>query len=479
MLAERLLRAAPRSIRARLLVGLVVPMVLFLAADAWANYRAAVQTAQLAYDRLLVTSAHAIADLIRLERGKLVIGLPHAALEIYDQSAGGTDEPENRGRMLYRVGFADGTYLAGDADLTPYTGRPASHPLYHSMIELYDTRQGTEPMRVAALLQPVESFDGARLVVVQVAESSQYRDALTRNILIDTLQRQAALLAVVLALLWTVATLALKPLNTLAQRLDERPAQDLAPLLLPHPPLEIRSLLGGFNGLLSRLAQAQQQQRRFVADASHQLRTPLTVLQLQADAGLRGDIAPLEALASVATTTQRATRLAEQLLSLTRAHQTTDGDPPEPCDLRELASEVAVELSPLIASRFLDFHFDCVPCSVTTHRWMVREVLANLLKNAIEFTPPHGSLGLQVQSSPVAAVTVWDTGPGLSPAMKEHVFTPFATDRPSSGAGLGLAICRDLAAASGATLDLANRAGEPPAGLQARLAFAPGASQAG
>jgi two-component system, OmpR family, sensor histidine kinase TctE len=465
-------KSGPLSIRARLLLWLSIPLVVFLAIDAWANYRAALGAAQLAYDRLLVTSAHAIADLIRLDRGKLVISLPHAALEIYgDPAAQGTDDPETRGRMHYRVGFVDGSYLAGDAELPAFTGRPRSHPVYRSMIELYDMRSGTEPMRAAALLQPVESFDGARLVVVQVAESARYRDVLGREILRDTMLRQAGLLAVVLALIWGVGTLTLKPLEALARRLEDRPAHDLAPLPFPAPPLELRPLIEGFNRLLARLALAQDQQRRFVADASHQLRTPLTVLQLQADAGLRGDITPMEALASVASTTQRATRLADQLLSLARA-QATHGEPVECFDLRELASEVAVELSPLVAARFLEFHFDCEPSEVTSYRWMVREVASNLLKNAIEFTPERGAVGMRTEGdNDAVTLVVWDTGPGLSPAMMELVFKPFATDRPSRGAGLGLAICHDLAAASGGSLALVNRPGPTGSGLEARLSF--------
>lgn len=466
------MKASGISIRTRLLMWLSFPLIIFLAIDAWANYRAALGAAQLAYDRLLVTSAHAIADLIRLERGKLVISLPHAALEIYgDPAALETDGQETHGRMHYRVGFVDGTYLAGDAELPVFTGRPVSHSVYHSMIELYDMRTGLEPMRGAALLQPVESFDGARLVVVQVAESARSRNALGRKILEDTLMRQAALLGVVLALIWLVGTLALKPLDLLARRLEKREASDLTPLPFDMPPAELKPLVDGFNGLLVRLSLAQDQQRRFVADASHQLRTPLTVLKLQADAGLRGDIAPMDALASVANTTQRATRLADQLLSLAKA-QATHGEKADTFDLRELASEVAVELSPLIAARFLDFHFECDPCELVSHRWMVREIMSNLLKNAIEFTPVRGSLGMRVEMQPAKTLLVWDTGPGLSPAMAELVFKPFATDRPSRGAGLGLAVCHDLALASGATLELKNRAVSGfESGLEARLTF--------
>lgn len=460
----------PSSIRARLLLWLCVPLVVFLSIDAWTNYRAATRTAQLAFDRLLVTSAHALADLIRLERGQLVIGLPHAALELYDHPMeAGQDEAQVRGRMLYRVGFIDGSYLGGDKELGAFTGRPASHPIYRSMIALYDTMQGQEPLRMAALVQPIESFDGARLVVVQVAESAYPRQALVRSILVETLVRHAGLLAVVLVLVWLVATLALRPLDALARSLEARPAHDLTPLPPMSVPRELRPVVLGFDGLLARLGRAQAEQRRFVADASHQLRTPLSVLQLHADAGLRGDVPEKEALGAIATTLVRARGLAEQLLSLARAQQTVQ-NAPEAADLREVASEACVELSPLMSAKYLDFHFDCPPCVVQTHPWMIAEIVKNLLRNAIEFTPPEGSLGVRIeQQERGVQLTVWDSGPGLSAAMREQLFKPFATERPARGVGLGLAICHDLAQALGATLAFVNREGEGASGLEVRL----------
>lgn len=477
-LARRLaLLHLPRSIRTRLLLWLSIALVALLSVDVWASYRATLRSTQQAYDRLLVTSAHAIADLIRLERGRLVISLPHAALEIYGTSAD-PDDPIARGRMSYRVGFFRGEYLAGDTELAPVTHRPEVHPLYGSMIDLYDSSEGANPMRVAALLQPVESFDGTRLVMVQVAEPSQYRSVVAKRLLAETLLRQAGLLAVCLAMFWVVSRLALRPLGALGQRLAERPARDLSPVRMADGPSELNPVLEGFNSLLERLRQAQDQQRRFVADASHQLRTPLTVLQVQADAGLKGDIPPLDALNGVAQTTQRAARLAEQLLSLARAQQAASTDAMERFDLKDVAGEVVIELSSLIAGKSLDFHFDCASAFVESHRWMVQEILANLVKNAIEFTPQGGSLGLSLgMPGESVEVVVWDTGCGLSPSMIEHAFKPFATDRPTRGAGLGLAICKDLADAAGASLQLANRTA-PATGLEARVRFAPPADPA-
>ncbi|MFN9473824.1 sensor histidine kinase [Acidovorax sp.] len=470
----------PPSLRRRLMLWLAVPFVLFLALDAYTSYRATLRTSQIAFDRLLVTSAHALADLIRLERGELQITLPHAALEIYDSGSSG--DSGTRSRMVYRVSYLDGRYLAGDEALAPYRGRPEIHPLYGAMIDLYDTWQSAEAMRVAALMQPVEPFEGMRLLVVQVGEPSAYRDRLAREILQQTLLRQGALLATLLALVWLMATWAQQPLRAFARRLERRPADDLAPLQDPVALRELQPVVVAFNGLLARLHNAREQQRRFVADASHQLRTPLSVLQLQADAGLSGDIPHQEALASIAATSRRATRLAEQLLSLARAQQTESlaAVQNDAFDLGELVSEIAIDLSPLIARKQLDFQLDARPFVMESQRWMVREILANLLRNAIEFTPGQGQLGVRIEKAMEQGgvrLIVWDTGPGMSPGMQAMAFTPFAREpsaRPNSGAGLGLAICADLARTIGAELRLDNRVeGDRVLGLDVEFAWRP------
>lgn len=455
----------PRSMRARLLLWLCVPLVMFLSVDAWTSYRLATRTAQLAFDRILITSAHALADLIRLERGRLVIALPHAALELYgDEREAGGERGLARSRMLYRVGFADGSYLAGDKELAAYTGRPGSHPVYGSMIELFDTAHGGEPLRMAALLQPVDSFDGTRLVVVQVAESSVPRLLLVRRILLESLARHSALLAVVVALIWLVSTLALKPLAALAARLESRSAHDLSALPAASVPRELEPVVVGFDHLLARLERAQEEQRRFVADASHQLRTPLAVLQLHADSGLRRDVPEREALTAIADSLVRARALAEQLLSLARARQ-AEVTEPERVDLRAVATDACVELSPLISAKYLAFQFECPHVELATHAWMIAEILKNLLRNAIEHTPAQGRLGLRITLvAHEVRLCVWDSGPGLSPAAREHLFQPFAT-HGGRGAGLGLAICKDLTEALRGRLELT----DGPMGLEASL----------
>lgn len=458
-------RRGGRSVRQRLLLWLSLPLVLFVLVDAWASYRAALDTAQRAFDRLLLTSAHALADLIRLERGELQITLPHAALELYD---GGTDlagrgDEVTRSRMVYRVSYLNGEYLAGERAVAPYEGLAQKHPRYGVRLALYGTQLAGEPLRMAALWQPVETHEGLRYVVVQVGEPSAYRDHIARDILWQTLARQAVLLAALLVLVWCVATVALRPLRVFARRLEGRAANDLEPIaVVPQTPQELLPVVGAFNGLLQRAGDAQALQQRFVADASHQLRTPLAVLQLHAHAGLHGEVPAREALEQVAATTQRTSRVVQQLLTWNRARAGVPADQIDAVDLCTLLEDVAVELSPLLAARHQDFQLDAAPCPWTGPAWMVREIVTNLLHNALSYTPEGGALGVKLVCGDGVAggigITVHDDGPGLSPQMQGDLFVPFVTgDARGRGAGLGLAICKELALACGGQLEVANR----------------------
>lgn len=207
-------RRGGRAVRQRLMLWLALPVALFILVDAWASYRAAAGIAQSAFDRLLVTSAHALADLIHLEGGELQITLPHAALELYGDEAevaGRRGDAVTRSRMIYRVSYLNGEYLAGERAVAPYAGLAPVHPRYGVRLALYGTQLAGEPVRMAALWQPVETHDGMRYVVVQVGEPSQYRDRIARGILWQTLARQSALLALLVVLIWCVATVALRP----------------------------------------------------------------------------------------------------------------------------------------------------------------------------------------------------------------------------------------------------------------------------
>jgi two-component system sensor histidine kinase TctE len=462
------------SLRRRLLLWLSLPIAVFIAVDAYASYRAALATAELAFDRLLVTSAHALGDLIRLERGELQVSLPHAALELYDGAVAlDGAAATTRSRMVYRVGFLNGDYLAGEPDVPPYAaGIAPVHPRYGARLALYDTQLHAQQLRMAALWLPVEAHEGLRYVLIQVGEPSAYRDSLARSILWQTLQRQLVLLGLLLGLVWIVATVALQPLRAFARRLDQRSASELTPLRSPHAPQELAPVVHAFNGLLQRVGEAQAQQQRLIADASHQLRTPLATLQLHAHAGLGGAMPPREALERIAATTERTGRMVHQLLAWSRARapQAETQAVQDQADLRELLEEVAVELSPLLARRHQDFQLDAPSCRWQGPVWMVQEIVANLLHNALTYTPEGGSIAVELALAPAHIVLrVLDDGPGLPAPLQSAPFQPFVRSS-GAGAGLGLAICQDLARGCGGELVVVNRpAAAGSGGVEARL----------
>ena len=452
------------SLRQRLLIWTAVPLLALVLANAWASYRAAIETTQSAYDRLLVTAAHALADMIWLEDGQLQVSLPHAALELYAGTApdSARSAPE-RSPLQYRVSFLNGAFLAGDEALPFYEGTAPETTAHGARMRLYDQYVQGSPMRMVALWQPVESAQGLQYVIVQVGEYADYRFAIGRHILLQTLLHQSALLLLVLAVLWLASTWGLRPLHQLAHKLEQRSAHDLEPLSLHTPTREMQPLVHAFNGLLERIQHAQMQQQRFVADASHQLRTPLSVLKLHTDAGLQGVIPMHEALQDIAHTTRRTSRVVHQLLMWNRA-QHTCAAPATAVDLHALLQEVVLEQSRLIADKHLDFNLQAESMQWHGQTWMVQEVVMNLLSNAIRHTGEGGALGIDLQTGAAGiAIRVWDSGPGLSRHMAAQLFTPFVSEA-SQGVGLGLTISRDLAAACGGHLEICNRTSED--GLQ-------------
>ena len=218
------------SMRQQLLVWMAIPLLALVLINAWASYRVALHTAQTAYDRLLVTAAHALGDLIWLDDGELQVTLPHAALEMYADALPDSAAAAERSPLIYRVSFLDGSFLAGEAAIPPYQGLPAFDNGHAARLKLYDAELHGQPMRMAALWQPVESAQGLQYVVVQVGEYAAHRYAIGRQILWQNLWQQSALLLLVLLTLWVGSTMALHPLRQLARLLEQRKADDITPL---------------------------------------------------------------------------------------------------------------------------------------------------------------------------------------------------------------------------------------------------------
>lgn len=438
-----------RSVRAYLLAWIISPIALFIVIDSFSLYRNTLESVNTAYDRMLIASVHSIGDLLRIENGELKASLPYAALEIY--------EADYSSRMIYRINGPDGKFFDGDEDLPAYKGRADKAAIYPSLAHIYEDNYNGVPVRVAALFQPVTTNGPHGAALVQVAETMENRSDLARKIFWETLARQAALLVVIVSVTLYVVSRALQPVDALRRQLDERLADDLSPVAPPMAPRELQPFINALNQLMSRLRRLLDHQQRFVANASHQLRTPLAVLKTQLQSGLRGDAPAQVILGEMSDTVERATNLANQLLSLAKVEQLRGRGVQEVCDLGMLARETAVDLSPLIAEKNLDFELDAEKAFVMGHPWMVGELISNLLHNAIRHTPENGKLGVRIRSEGAqASLLVWDSGAGIAAEAMDHVFKAFSSSGASSG-GLGLAICGEIVDSMGASIRLENR----------------------
>ncbi|HEX6706704.1 MAG TPA: sensor histidine kinase N-terminal domain-containing protein [Albitalea sp.] len=456
-----------RSLRRQLLVGILLPVLAIVSINTVSLYRQALRAADTAYDRTLLASAKSIGEQLQVadsgDRAQLRATVPYSALEAF--------EADNRSRIFYKVtGFA-GEMVSGFDDLPPWRGSVPTKGPYAALVDFYDDRYRDEPVRVAVLLQPVAGTAGQGMATIQVAETLELRRTLARQILVDTLWRQFALVVVIAGVVvWVVQRVTL-PVRRLSAQLATRSEGDLAPIGAPDAPRELLPLVDATNQVMSRLQRLLENQKRFVRDASHQLRTPLAVLKTQVQSARRGDLPPDQAMAEIATTVERATTLANQMLALAKVEQAQAQGPFVPLPLADAVSQVALDLSPLIAAKGLDFELQAEPVQVRGHDWMLRELTRNLLANAVRETPAGGRLLVWVgteQATPVLRIS--DSGPGLRPEVAERLFEPFHTGHPTEGSGLGLAICRSICDALGAELRLSNR---EPTGLDAEVKFRP------
>ena len=449
--------ASPRpawSLRSVLLLGILLPVLAVIALNTVSLYRQALGAANIAYDRTLLASAKSLGEqLVVTGRGndaRLQATVLYSALEPF--------EADNRSRMFYRVNGFAGEMVSGFEDLPPWRGRLPARGPYAALVDFYDDRFRGEPVRVAVLLQPVAGQDGRGMATIQVAETLELRQTLARQILVDTLWRQALLLLVITAVVVWVVQRATRPVREISAQLVERSENDLAPIATTRAPRELLPLVDATNQVMARLAHLLAYQKRFVRDTSHQLRTPLAVLRTQLQSAQRGDVDPAQALHEMSGTVERATQLANQMLALAKVEQLRQQGEAPVVDWAEIARAVALDLAPLIAQQQLDFDIDTVRAPVRGHEWALRELTRNLLHNAVKLSRPRGDLTVRLTvAGPQATLCIADSGPGITPELRRRLFQPFSSGDPRSGSGLGLAICQEIVSTLGGEIRLDNR----------------------
>ena len=444
----------PQSLRRQLLVGILLPTLLFVGVNTYSLHRQALAALHTAYDRTLLASAKTISEQLDVrgwdDMAELRAIVPYAALEAF--------EADNQSRMFYRVSNLRGDLISGFAELPAWHGTIPQRPPYAALVDFYDDRFRDQPVRVAVLLQPVASSEGRGMAVIQVAETLELREAAALQILHTTLARQALLLALIAGIVVLVVQRATQPVRQLSSDLQARTEGDLAPLAAPAAPRELQPLIDATNAVMQRLSRLLAHQQRFVRDASHQLRTPLAVLKTQVQSALRGDLPPTQALQEIGHTVDRATQLANQMLALAKVEQLRQQGEVPVTRLDTVLREMALELSPLIAQGDLDFGITTDAAPIRAHEWMLRELCRNLLHNAIRHAPPGTELAVTLHREDGEAVlTLADAGPGIDEELAARLFQPFSAGDVRTGSGLGLAICQEIVHALGGNIALANR----------------------
>jgi two-component system sensor histidine kinase TctE len=453
------LRHRSLSLRRTLLLGILLPVFGFLVINTVVLYRQALTAADTAYDRTLLATAKSLSEQLEVvgsgALAKVRSSLIYSAMEAF--------EADNRSRIFYRISGFQGELVSGFDDLPAVRSRLPEQNIYAALVHFYDDEYLGKPIRMAVLLQPVSGQGDPGMATIQVAETLELRQTLARQILIDTLWRQAALVLVIAGVVVFVVQRATRPVRALSRVISARSENDLSPLPVESAPRELQPLVEATNQHMQRLADLLAHQKRFVRDTSHQLRTPLAVLKTQVQSAQRGDLEPLRALNEIAHTVERATELANQMLTLAKVEQLRQEPDAPLIDWAQVVREVALDISPLIAERALDFSLDTHSATIRSNEWALRELTRNLLHNAIKNTPSASRLAITLVSTPpTATLTISDSGPGISQGLRDRLFQPFATEaqRPremASGSGLGLAICHSITQSLGGSIQLDNR----------------------
>ncbi|WDZ95904.1 sensor histidine kinase N-terminal domain-containing protein [Herbaspirillum sp. WKF16] len=468
------------SLRSQLVRWLLIPLMLLVAVDAVSVYYNALEVADLAYDRSLLASTRALAERVSISDGHVTADVPYVALDSF--------ETDTLGRIYYKVTGLQGELVSGYGDLPPVPPEVQRSEAYPALVRFYQADYHDQPIRIAALLQPVYDDSMRGIALIQVGETMDTRNGMTRKILFDTLWRQGTLVSVAALLVWFAVRFVLRPVMQLRGEVESRAPTDLSGFdpALVHK--EMRPLVLAMNGYMDRLQALISGQRRFIADASHQLRTPLTVLKTQAELTLRElrrehlDAAELrELVTGMARTTDSTVHLANRLLTLARAEHGAAEGGTAPVSLTEAVRQVALELSQQAVARGIELAFEGeTQIRINGNALLLHELMVNLLDNAIRYTPAGGRITLRVRTASGpgqatgALLEVEDNGPGIAEAERERVFEPFyragaAQLANPSGTGLGLAIVREIAALHHAavTLDRPREGG----GLLVRIAF--------
>lgn len=434
------------SLRRRLLGWILLPLAALIGINAWVGYGQAVQAANEAYDRSLYLAARTVAEELVWRDGQVQLELMKAAGYLFENHTGS--------RLFYKVNTVSGQWLAGVKALPDLPERTAPSVQFFSLVHFGDGLYQNQPVRLVQLTHVMEGAGLPEpLIRITVAETMETRQQLTQRIFWDTSRSQGILLlAAALLVIWGVQR-GIRPLEVFRQQLARKADDDFSPIHPPDLPRELRPLIDTLNSYLDRLGRLIEIRKRFLDNAAHQLRTPLTVLKTQLTLAER-NAEPAQAAAlllAARQTTEGAVRLTEQMLALTRVEHAREMHSSQPIDLVRLVRQVteAHLLRAHQSGHDLGLETTVASSYVSGVDVLLQEALGNLIDNALHHCPAGAHITVRVGQ---AWLEVEDDGPGIPAEHQAHVFERFYRAAPAGvvGSGLGLAIVKEIALQHGA-----------------------------
>ncbi|CAI0705356.1 sensor histidine kinase [Serratia ficaria] len=440
---------APRSLFYQLLLFFGLPLLALGGISIYTHYFSAMSAATLAYDRTLLASARTVAERLVVRDGRLAVDVPYVVLDSFERNM--------NDQLYYEVISPQGQSISGYDDLPPLPPNIPRSSLYPALVHFYDAEYLGRPIRVAALYQPVNESGVSGMATILVAETLESRRYLARQMMIAALLSQGTVVVLTLILAFALLKRLLKPLRKLSGIMLRRDPGELTPLPMVLPWSEMQPLLLAFNRYIERLRLMVARQERFSADASHQLRTPLTVLKTQAGVALASDRPQQwrESLQAMSATLDHTVALTDRLLYLSRlkAHEHDADRKLEPVNLAQVLRDVCFSRLPQARSKRIDLGYEGeAACWVGGEALLLSELCANLLDNALKYTPPHGVVTARLTRDAAqgeGVLEIEDSGPGIASQDQALALQPFhrldnVGDQP--GAGLGLALVKDITA---------------------------------
>ena len=438
-----------KSLKNTIIIRLLVPVFCFLLIETALSYWVTLYYVDKTYDRWLLNSAHSLEQEITITNQKISVELSANALEVFSWN--------DLDKTYFKIVAEKQGELASDPALSElkFAELNGPEPVFFNTL-IYE-----EPVRVVSVRVKNQAI--AEKVTIYVAETLHKRQEMMIDILLADLIPQLLLTVLISLYLFKNIKIILLPFRKLADQIAQRSPHDLSPMVDVRVFTEVRTLTDTINQLFSRLASAIATQQRFIANAAHQLRTPLAGLKLQAEVAQREKNldAMQSSLRKMQNSADRVSHLINQLLILARSEPIEGSQSLKRLDLHRLVRDVCMEWVPKALEKKLDLSFDGPnqPVWIKGDAVLLKELLSNLIDNAISYGRVNGNIFVSLIYDDHLCLLVEDDGDGIPEAEQDQIFERFyrIQGSPGDGCGLGLAIVKEIADLHQAKIQISNR----------------------